>query len=127
MTIVLCNMLSKLKNASSIKKHKIIISYNKNILTFSKLFYSEGLILSFLSNKQNKNIIIFLHHVSGIFSSFQNLKLISKVSNIQKLKYLDICRLSTQQRLFVFSTSLGILNVSDCKKNHVGGNLLFVC
>ena len=127
MNTTLINFLLKLKNASLMKKHIIVVTFNKTILDFSKLFYTEGLIQGFLLNSNKTNITIFLHYFANSFAPFQNLKLISTVSNIQELKYLDICKLSTQQRLFFFSTTKGIITSNSCKQNGIGGKLLFVC
>lgn len=126
MNITLINFLLKLKNAYLAKKYNILVGYNKNILEFSKILYKEGLIQGFFINKQNKNIIIFLRH-SQSFSPFHALKIISTVSNTKELKYADICKLSTQQRIFFFSTTKGIMTSMLCKQNCLGGKLLFIC
>ena len=126
MNITLINFLLKLKNACLAKKHNILVGYNKNILVFSKILYAEGLIQGFFINQPNKNITIFLRY-SQSSSPFHSLKIISTVSNAQELKYADICKLSTQQRLFFFSTTKGIMTSTLCKQNCLGGKLLFIC
>jgi ribosomal protein S8 len=43
------------------------------------------------------------------------------------LKIKSISKLSTKKRILVFSTSKGLLNGLECKKQNIGGTLLFIC
>jgi ribosomal protein S8 len=126
MKISVINLLLHLKNAYLGKKLKINVRYNNKLISFCKLFYNEGLIQSFKICKTENLIIIFLC-LSRFPLPFKNLKLISTGSHSQNLTYLDIVKLPKLQKKFFFYTSMGILNLSQCKSFGVGGKLLFIC
>lgn len=126
MNITQINFLLTLKNATLKNKTKITFSYNSKFIKLATLFYNEGLILSFDINKKANNMTIFLKNALCL-KTFQSLKIISHKSNIKIIKFSDLCKISTNQRYFFISTVQGIMTANQCKKERLGGSLLFIC
>lgn len=120
-------ILISLKNASMARKESIIIKKpTKFIYNLLSTLYNEGLIQSFVINKSSSDIIIFLRY-SYNKDVFKNLKIFSKATMLSYLTYADICKLSNKRFLLIFSTTKGFLTGLECKKQHLGGKLCFIC
>lgn len=120
----------KLKNASAIKKERLEVEYSKvreDMITF---LYNEGFIQSFCFRQSKKNnvkvISITLRTLFGK-SLLENIQLVSKPSLMKYMRLIDICDISDRKIVIVFSTDKGFLTTSGCKKEKVGGKLLFIC
>lgn len=120
----------KLKNASAIKKERLDVEYSKvreDMITF---LYNEGFIQSFCFRQSKKNnikvISITLRSLFGK-SLLENIQLISKPSLMKYMRLMDICDISDRKIIIVFSTDKGFLTTLGCKKERVGGKLLFIC
>lgn len=120
----------KLKNASAIKKERLDVEYSKvreDMITF---LYNEGFIQSFCFRQSKKNnikvISITLRSLFGK-SLLENIQLISKPSLMKYMRLIDICDISDRKIIIVFSTDKGFLTTLGCKKERVGGKLLFIC
>lgn len=126
------NFLSQLKNASLINKEMIKVDCNKFIINILKILYDEGFILNFKINKkenffnETSEAIIHIRYMHSK-PVLKDLEIISKPSLNRILSLNEICRIVAKKKFLLFSTNLGLLSLNDCKKNHVGGVLLFVC
>lgn len=116
--------LLKLKNASLVRKEKIVVNNQKAILPLLNILYREGYIQSFFL--QDKEIVILLRYNYNK-NIFKNLKIFSKISQLVYLSYSDICRVYNNNIILVFSTNKGYLTNMQCKKYKIGGQLLFSC
>jgi small subunit ribosomal protein S8 len=128
MNIYTIEFLIKLKNATLVRKEKIITPFNRLSLELIKCLYKEGFVQSFHIEKQSneQKITVFLRffYNKGLL---KDLKIISTPSFIRHLTLQDICKLNTRKSVMFFSTSKGILTTLDCKKRQLGGSLLFLC
>jgi ribosomal protein S8 len=130
MNINVIKYLIQIKNASALNKKLVIVPCKKYFLNILNILYKEGLILSFkyvkIFNLPNLYIKIVLKqsHNKNFFKKF---KLISKPSKKVYFNYKSICRLTLKKTDYFFSTNIGLLTASDCKKHRVGGTLLFTC
>lgn len=123
MNSLVINSLIKIKNDSLTNKSQTIVLSNVLMINILRLLYTEGFIQHFSipsSNFPKKVILGFKENLS-----FQNLKIISSPSKEVHLKYKDICKLSSESSLLIFSTDKGLLSLRDCKRFKVGGVLLF--
>lgn len=121
--------LIELKNASLSRKETITVEYSRLSNNLVKTLYREGFIQSFqiLGGKENtRKIIVTLRYYFNK-PVFNNLKLFSKPSHLRYMKFSDICNISDKKYVCFFSTNKGILTILECKKNKIGGKLLFVC
>lgn len=130
MNLQILLFLNQLKNASLASLDKISIIPNKSILKIVEILYLSGLIQSFLLNKSpisgNNNLIIFLKYGSGR-GLLDRLDIVSTLSRERKVSHRDIYFLNQSNKVFVVSTSRGILSLEDCIKHRVGGIVLFCC
>ena len=129
MKITLIHLLLALKNASDLKKEKIICSYNKSFISLLKCLYKEGFISYFkVSNDDGAKlkIIIGLKYSYGKVLSISTLKFLSVPSNLYYLTYKEICKISDKKIILFISTNLGIITQIQCKKYKIGGSPLFL-
>ena len=121
--------LVELKNASLSRKETITVEYNQLSNNLVKALYREGFIQSFkiLGEKENTTQIVVTLRYYFNKPVFNNLKLFSKPSHLIYMKFSDICNISDKKYVCFFSTNKGILTILECKKNKIGGKLLFVC
>jgi ribosomal protein S8 len=126
----LIKFLLKLKNASLSRKETAIFSYNLLHLKLLKILYLEGLIQSFSIEKDRKKFIFVIRVTFRYFYNkpiLKNLKILSKPSYFKYMKYSDICKMCDRKFIFFLSTNQGLLTSLECKKQQLGGKLLFMC
>ena len=126
MNINLIKLLLKLKNASNSKKEHVEVLSNKTYNILLDTLYQEGLIQSFCSGKNVRLTNVFLRYPSNN-SSFETLKIISTPSKIRYLTFLDLCQISDKRRSLFLFTDKNLLVGRECKKQRLGGKLLFIC
>ena len=115
-----------LKNASMVRKERIIIKHTKFLVKILTLLYYEGLIQSFTVNTAKKSITISLRYSHGK-DLFKNLKTFVQPTKVSNLSYRDICKLSTKRFISVFSTDKGLITGINSKRYRLGGKLYFIC
>ena len=130
MSFDLVRFILTLKNASAINRERLNVEYSKvreDMITF---LYNEGFIQSFCFRQSKKNgvrvISITLRSLFGK-SLLGNVQLISKPSLMKYMRLIDLCDISDRTIIIVFSTDKGFLTTLGCKKERVGGKLLFIC
>lgn len=120
----------KLKNASAIKKEELDVEYSRVREDMVNFLYNEGFVQSFCLKQskinKSKTIRITLRTLFGK-SLLENVKLISKPSLLKYIRLIDICDISDRKVVIFFSTDKGFLTTLGCKKEKVGGKLLFIC
>jgi small subunit ribosomal protein S8 len=133
MNIQTIKFLNKLKNASLFNKEDITVAYSKNILGIVKILYKEGFLQSFkivaqsnLTSQVRYSLVIRLRYFYDK-PILKKLKIISSPSRVIYLNFLDISKLAATKNALFFSTSKGILTLLECKKQQIGGALLFIC
>ena len=132
MKTTIIKFLIKLKNASMSQKETITIPTNCLITQFLKFLYKEGFIQSFSFNfvkKQNQKKSKTTVYLRYCYNKpiLLNIKIVSSPAYTQYLKIKSIAKLPTKKRLFVLSTTKGLLSSLECKKHNIGGILLFTC
>lgn len=115
--------LIKIKNGSLQKKNEVRLIFDRFTLVLVGVLYKEGAILHFrvLIVNGKKEILILL----GSFS-LRNLQITSSSSKKTILRHNELCRFRFTSKLLVFSTNRGILTLEDCKRQRLGGELLFI-
>lgn len=132
MNVETIRFLNQLKNTSLGNVQKFQTKSNKLILGLLKLLYKEGYIISFKKvlrdNYLNETSDFYVHtrNLEGK-QLFKDLKIISTPAYQKYYSIKTINRLESKKKLIVFSTDKGIMTLSDCKRKHVGGVLLFIC
>jgi ribosomal protein S8 len=118
--------LINIKNASLGTNETLIVSYDSFSLSILKILYNSGLIQGYSALDSNK-VIIYLRKVFNKTLT-RELKLISTPKTKVSLDYKAITRLKKNTNsLMFFSTDQGLFTINECKKNKIGGVLLFIC
>ena len=132
MNIETIRILNVIKNGSLVNLESVVTDSNKLSQSILKFLYKEGLILSYKIKKKSKfynntsEILIQLRHYFGK-PVLRKLKVLSFPSKPMCISYKSICRISAKNKVFAFSTIQGLLTLNECKKQRLGGVLLFVC
>jgi ribosomal protein S8 len=114
--------LAALKNATLIKKESLTVKASIQVISLASAFYSKGLIQSFYISKEMKVVRVFLRYT--IFGNpFSNMKIFSTATKDFTYSHHEICRVTLKRKMLLFSTSVGILNMFECKKLKKGGKL----
>lgn len=120
------DFLIQLKNSSQIFKTNFYIKKHVKFSNLLYILYKTGFIQSFSSTINNYYCIKirFYYNKPVLFY----LKIFSKPSLSIYFSLIDICKLPTKKLIFFFSTSKsGVITQLDCKKQKIGGKLLFMC
>lgn len=128
----LIKLLLQLKNASLVKKEVVEFNCNSLCLELLKLLYTEGFIQSFriLSKNKSNNEKQFQTAIMLRYSynkpALKTLKIISTPSYSKYLTLKDISKIQDRKNILFLSTNRGLLTGLQCKKNKIGGTLLFI-
>lgn len=121
----IANFVVALKNASFSRKAEIVVSFSNMKMGILQTLKKEGFIEDYASKKEDKksNIIIKLKYF-GIEPAIRDAK---KVSKISKKVYVgkDTMPVREGNRVWIISTSKGIMTSDECKEKGIGGELLF--
>lgn len=112
--------LMLLKNSVFFGKREVVIFTTPLIVSMLRLLYKEGVVLGYKKLSINRYTVFLRVYVDDF-----NIKIYSKPSRLVVLTHLEICLLVEKKFLIVLSTPQGLLTGSGCKKNSVGGVLLF--
>jgi len=116
----------KLKNASCLGKEVVHLdlSLDSSFKTYLNFLYNEGLIQSFNFDFKNLCFVVRLR-------SFQqkplitSIKIFSTPSFNHFVSFLELNLLNSRKNFYLFSTTKGLLTLVECKKQRIGGKLLF--
>jgi len=129
MNINAIKLLLHLKNGSLSNKEKIVVNYYFKNIALLKILYKEGFIQSF-KIKSDINSNLFFTIILRSYQNkaiFKNLKLISTPSLSRYFTFKDLIKLNDKRFTFFLSTDKGVLTILECKKQKLGGKLLFLC
>ena len=125
MCITLIKCLIKIKNASNLNKEVVYLNFNIKYLKILKILYREGFIQGFKLDLQNYQTIVYLRF-------FQNkrvidrLKFLSIPSREHFISYKDLSMINNKKTFILLSTNKGLRSLYECKKQKLGGKLLFL-
>ena len=125
---IIC-LLILLKNLSYKKKKSTRLYASNIVLSFLKILYKNGLILSFKQTKLVQKffeMLVFIRYSNGI-SPLQTLNILSTPSCSYFLSFKNLCKMKETKKILILSTSRGFLSSLECKQQGLGGKLLFVC
>ncbi|MDD5454450.1 MAG: 30S ribosomal protein S8 [Candidatus Ratteibacteria bacterium] len=113
-----------LKNASLSRKTEIIVTFSNMKMGILQVLKKEGFIDDYTSKKEgNKNNITVKLKYFGSEPAIRDAK---KVSKISKKVYVgkDAMPAREGNRIWIISTSQGIITSDECKEKDIGGELL---
>jgi ribosomal protein S8 len=124
MTACTLQGLVKLKNASIFNKSVVLLKANNFLFSVIEVLYKEGFILSY--KQTSSGLLVFLRNYSSS-SLLSRISFLSKPSAPKYLNYRSLVSLDVFGRLILVSTTRGVLTLSECKKNVLGGIPLLIC
>ena len=120
------DFLIQLKNSSQIFKTNFYIKKHVKFSNLLYILYKTGFIQSFSITKNNFYCIKIRYYYNKPVLFY--LKIFSKPSLSIYFSLIDICKLPTKKLIFFFYKSKsGVITQLDCKKQKIGGKLLFMC
>ena len=127
MTKYVFNMFTSIKNNQKSKKSSVKV-YRKNMCeTFLKLLWNEGFISGYrIAPFDKTKIEIFLKYSNTGTPAVSSIQFVSKPSRRVYLSAKQIWKLDSSKTFIIFSTSKGLLSISECKKNKIGGEPLII-
>nr|BBC77626.1 ribosomal protein S8 [Nitzschia sp. PL1-4] len=123
----LWNMLTNIKNGQMAKK-SIVTGPRKNICeSFLKILWDEGFIAGYKVSSQNAQTLnIFLSYTKNGIPVINSLKFLSKPSQRIYYSSKQIWKIDSSKTFIIFSTSLGLKSINECKKYKIGGEPLII-
>lgn len=120
-------MLTSIKNGQMSKKNNICVKKTKFCEVVLKSLWDEGLILGYSSfDMPEDKLEVYLKYGKTGTPVIQNILLVSKPSRRVYLSSKQIWKLDSSHLFIIFSTSKGVLSLSECKKFNIGGEPLFL-
>lgn len=121
------NLIIKIKNGSAAGKSVITSPYSKLTESILELLQKEGYIKSYtkIGKKLVKTVDIELAYDDTNTPKVTDVYRVSKLSKRVYVACKDIKPVRNGYGTLVLSTPKGILNQTDAKKQHVGGEVLF--
>ena len=120
------DMICRIKNALARKKSQVDIPSSKLIQEIARLLKEEGYIANYKVIEDNKQGIlrIYLKYTHDGSSVIRGIKRISHISYRVYAGTNNIPRVLEGLGRAIISTSRGLLTDKECRKNHLGGEVL---
>ncbi len=126
MTDPISDFLTRIRNASLAGKPECVAQYSKLKLGIATILREEGFIKGFEERQDprgHKQIAVFLKYVNGT-PAISGIKNVSKPGRRLYFKSTEIPRVLRGLGIGILTTSKGIMNDRDARRNKVGGELI---
>lgn len=120
----IADFLVALKNSSVIHKVEVVTHFSKFKLDILKVLKKEGFVEDYTYNEKEKRDIVVKLKYYGNEPAIKDVKKISKVS---RRVYVNKDKMSpiAGNRIWIISTSNGIMMADEGREKGIGGELLF--
>ncbi len=125
MNLTTIRFLIALKNHSILKKESLTYRSSKTVLRVLISLYTEGYIQSFKIINKNFVYIVLRYYFNKPI--LKNLKILSTLSHSHLISLKTLYSIADSKNTIFISTIKGILTLSQCKKEKLGGEALFSC
>lgn len=127
MTDPIADMLTRIRNASLVRKDYVLIPFSKIKFEMASLLEQEGFISRVEDEDKdsikNHNIKINLKY-KGKTAVIRGIKRISKPGRRVYQNYLEMPRILPSLGLLIISTSKGLMTNIEAKKQKIGGEII---
>jgi len=122
----IADMICRTRNALERKKSEVDMPSSKILHEIARLLQEEGYIANYKLIEDNKQGIlkVFLKYNQDGSSVIRNMKRISHLGARTYVGVSDIPRVLEGLGRAIISTSRGLLTDKECRKNHLGGEVL---
>jgi len=133
MTDPIADMLTRIRNASAVKKQEVVLPMSKMKYEIAKIFKKEGLILDaeVIKSKTKKNksftfdeLKILLKYKKSGRPSIASLKRISKPGLRVYANKDNLPKVLNNLGIAIISTSRGVMTNKEAKKKKLGGEVI---
>ncbi len=124
MTDPIADMLTRIRNASAMKKETVEVPTSKVKLAILDVLKQEGFIAGYKVNEEKKVTVIELKYTEDNQRVIRGLKRISKPSLHVYSKAENLPRVLNGLGVAIISTSLGIMSDKEARNKKVGGEVL---
>jgi len=120
------NLIIELKNSQISKRKFVFQPKTKLTIALLNILWNEGFILGYKVSHLNLEFLkVFLKYKENK-PVINSIKLISKPGRRLYYKVSQLWKLDSKKKLFVLSTSKGLMTIHECKKTRIGGQPLFI-
>jgi len=124
MTDPIADMLTRIRNASAVKKTEVVIPFSKIKFAIAELLVVEGYVGKVKKTDDNYGqIIIKLKYIDDE-SAIKNIKRISKAGRRVYVSKDKLPRVLRDLGISIISTSKGIMTNKQARKQGIGGEVL---
>jgi ribosomal protein S8 len=119
------HLLITLRNSQKVKRLFVIQKSNKTCERFLNILWDEGFISGYhFFDNNNSKVKIFLSYFKGI-PSIKTIRLVSRPSRILSYSAYQLWKIDSSVSVYLISTNEGLRSLDYCKRNGLGGVLLF--
>lgn len=118
------DMLTRIRNASMVKKTEVRLPYSKLKFAIAKILAQEGYVASAekTGTSTNAELRITLRYDDG--ASIHQIKRVSKPGHRSYAGYGELPRVLSDQGIAIISTSQGVMTNKEARKRKLGGEVL---
>jgi small subunit ribosomal protein S8 len=124
MTDPIADMLTRIRNASAVKKREVIVPFSKIKMSIAGILVNKGYLASAEEKKEKHPYILVTLKFTGGMPAITNLKRISKPGHRRYVKSEDIKEVLNGFGTGIYSTPKGLLTDEEARKMKVGGELI---
>jgi small subunit ribosomal protein S8 len=119
------HLLITLRNSQKVKRLFVIQKSNKTCERFLNILWDEGFISGYrFFDNNNSKVKIFLSYFKGI-PAIKTIRLVSRPSRILSYSAYQLWKIDSSVSVYLISTNEGLRSLDYCKRNGLGGVLLF--
>lgn len=120
-------MFISIKNGQLSKKSSVIIKRKNLCEFFLKILWDQGFICGYkIVDLNNHKLEVFLNYSKTGNPVINSVKFVSKPSRRIYLSIKQIWKLDSSKMFMIFSTTRGLMTMSECKQNKIGGEPLII-
>jgi small subunit ribosomal protein S8 len=120
----LSDILTRIQNGQKTNKSYVYQPKNKLCLKFLKVIYQEGYIKHYsLIDKTTIKIWLNYYNCQPLI---HKISFFSRRYSFLSFSLTELWKLKTLNKLYIFSTTKGLLSGGQCKKKKIGGKLMCI-
>ena len=124
MTDPIADMLTRIRNASTVKKTEVVLPYSNIKFAVAKVLSQAGYLMTAEKlDQDNGQIRLVLKYQNGQ-PMIRSIRRVSTPSHRVYLGYADLPTVLSDQGVVVVSTSQGVMTNKDARKRKLGGEIL---
>ena len=126
MTDPIADMLTRIRNAITARKAKVIIPLSKQKLHVAQVLKDEGFVNAFSTEEDGKQglLTIELRYDNNNDNAIQGIRRVSRPGQRMYARTDQLPRVRSGLGIAILTTSKGIMTEREARKQNVGGELL---